>query len=343
MLVGLPACTNLMHWGEPAAICRTLLEAEMEQAGGLIDVQTGIELLRAEHVVAIPTETVYGLAALAESAPACSRIFTVKKRPAANPLIVHVADGAMAAQIGRLDEVSQMLVRHFWPGPLTVVVDVAAQLPPAVTAGLNTVAMRCPAHTMALQIITGVGKPLVAPSANPSGTPSPTTAQHVLSDYDGRIPVIDGGSCRIGLESTVVRVTGGAVHILRPGAIVRAQLQRVGPLPVVTTPLTVTDVVRSLGTRFRHYAPYAAVELFTDADELEQALENRPNVVVLSELRPRTECRWRVLDAATLYSEFRRADAVGVEKILVLCSGEVLTNEALMDRLHRASQQHSRD
>jgi len=179
-------------------------------------------LIRAGEPVAVPTETVYGLAADATNAKAVARIFAAKGRPAFNPLIVHVRDLAEAERLGVFSEEARALAVAFWPGALTLVVPVREDsgLAAAVTAGLATVALRCPAHPAIQALLAAAGRPLAAPSANASGAVSPTRASHVLASLGGRIPMIlDGGPTQRGLESTIVAVAGGTVRLLRPGPI----------------------------------------------------------------------------------------------------------------------------
>jgi L-threonylcarbamoyladenylate synthase len=190
--------------------------------------------LRRGQLVAIPTETVYGLAANALDARACRRIFTAKRRPADDPLIVHVPSLAAAAPLAHWNDAARILARKFWPGPLTLVLPKQACVPVIVTSGQNTVAVRSPAHPLARKLLLLAGIPLAAPSANPFGYVSPTTAAHVLDGLGGRIPhVLDGGAAAVGVESTIVDVTDPRrLVILRPGAIsardLRAALQAAG-------------------------------------------------------------------------------------------------------------------
>ncbi|WP_372632823.1 L-threonylcarbamoyladenylate synthase [Cohnella sp.] len=194
---------------------------------------TGIEeaaaAIAAGGVVAFPTETVYGLGGGAGSTEAVRRIFAAKGRPSDNPLIVHLARRASVAGLAKeIGAVEAALMDAFWPGPLTLVLPVReGAVSPLVTAGLDTVAVRVPAHELARELIERAGCPIAAPSANRSGRPSPTLARHVLEDLDGRIDgVLDGGATGVGLESTVVRVVDGTIHILRPGGITREQLRQ---------------------------------------------------------------------------------------------------------------------
>lgn len=184
-------------------------------------VARAVALLCAGEVVALPSETVYGLAARAADAAAVARIYAAKGRPSFNPLIVHVADAAQAATLVEIGPVAQRLIERFWPGALTLVLPLrpGARVAGAVRAGLPTLAVRCPAHDVMQAVIAGAG-PLAAPSANASGGLSPTTAAHVAASLDGRIPLIlDGGACAAGLESTIVAVDGDRVTLLRPGAV----------------------------------------------------------------------------------------------------------------------------
>lgn len=189
--------------------------------------------LAAGGIVAFPTETVYGLGADARNTEAVARIFAAKGRPSDNPLIVHLASGeALDSLTERLNDIERKLIRACWPGPLTLVLPVkAGAVSPLVTAGLDTVAVRVPAHDVARRLIALSGCPIAAPSANRSGRPSPTEAAHVLEDLSGRIDgVVDGGETGIGLESTVVRVVGDAIHILRPGGVTCERLRQIaGP------------------------------------------------------------------------------------------------------------------
>ena len=192
--------------------------------------------LREGGIVAFPTETVYGLGADARNPEAVRRVFEAKGRPSDNPLIVHIADRKqleeLALPFGRTEE---RLMDAFWPGPLTIVLPVRpGAVAPQVTAGLDTVAVRMPAHPVALRLIAAAGCPVAAPSANRSGRPSPTLAAHVREDLDGRIDgIVDGGPAEVGLESTVVMVAGGRIHVLRPGGVTREALAEAAGCEVV--------------------------------------------------------------------------------------------------------------
>lgn len=219
-----------------------------------------VALLRAGGLVAMPTETVYGLAADARDSHAVARIFDAKGRPRFNPLIVHVADMDMARRFAHFDARAEQVARTFWPGPLTLVLPLRedAGLSPLVTAGLPTVAIRMPAHPLARALLTTFSGPLAAPSANPSGKVSPTTAAHVLQGLSGRVEaVLDGGPCPVGVESTILGLDGPPA-LLRPGGIAVEALEALlGPLPTggsKTKP-------NAPGQLASHYAPDAPVRL----------------------------------------------------------------------------------
>ena len=223
-------------------------------------------LIAAGECVAVPTETVYGLAADAGHADAVARIYGAKGRPSFNPLIVHVNDVAMAQRLAIFSPLAQRLAAAFWPGPLTLVLPLrpGAPLAPAVTAGLATVALRCPAHPAMRALIAAAGRPLAAPSANASGTVSPTTAAHVQRTLAGRIPLIlDAGPCAAGLESTIVAVADDALTLLRPGPIDAATLVDAAGVPVRTH---YGAEIIAPGQLASHYAPGKPVLLdCTDA------------------------------------------------------------------------------
>ncbi len=227
-------------------------------------------LLRAGQLVAFPTETVYGLGANGLDGEAVLRIFEAKGRPQDNPLILHVSKKSETRRLWlRTPALAQTLMDTFWPGPLTLVAPKSALVPDAVTAGLDTVAVRMPADRTARLMIQKAGVPVAAPSANRSGRPSPTTAAHVLADMDGRIPLIlDGGPCKYGVESTVL-LLGNPPIILRPGAITREMLESVvGEVKVarsVLAPLAAGERAASPGMKYRHYAPEAEVRVVSGA------------------------------------------------------------------------------
>lgn len=228
----------------------------------------GAEVLARGGLVAIPTETVYGLAADALDEEAVAGIFRAKGRPATNPIIVHVADMAMARSLAAAwPAAAEAVAARFWPGPVTVVVPRGPRIPEIVTAGGPTVAIRCPDHRLARRLIADAGMPLAAPSANRSEAVSPTTAHHVLESLGNRIDLIlDGGPCRKGIESTVIDCTVSPPRILRPGPLARGTLEDAIGGPVEWPPAdAAAGPARSPGQQARHYAPRTPLELCSDA------------------------------------------------------------------------------
>ena len=225
------------------------------------------ELLRAGEVVAIPTETVYGLAANAYDGNAVSKIFKAKGRPQDNPLIVHIAKvETLSDLVAEVPEAAKKLAAAFWPGPLTMILPKSEKIPDAVSAGLPTVAVRMPSHPVAHAVIEAAGVPLAAPSANLSGSPSPTNAKYVLDDMHDRIPLIlDGGNSAVGVESTVITLATARPRVLRPGGITVEQLRALlGEVDVDDAVLhKLAEGVRaaSPGMKYKHYAPRADITI----------------------------------------------------------------------------------
>lgn len=290
--------------------------------------------LRSGGLVALPTETVYGLAARADSDDAVAAIYRAKGRPDFNPLIVHVPDVARAQALAVLDERAQGLAAAFWPGPLTLVLPKRsdARLAGAVTAGLETVALRCPAHPVMRAVLAETGLPLAAPSANRSGGVSPTTAAHVASSLDGRLDLIlDGGTCEAGLESTIVALRANGVwQILRPGPIAEAQLSALlGPASDVTTP-----GIEAPGQLASHYAPGKPVRL--------NAMEARPGEFVIG-FGPvagdvTLSASGDLAEAASrLYMALHKAAAASQPRVAVAPVPEDGIGAAINDRLRRAA------
>ncbi len=235
--------------------------------------QTAAALIRSGELVAIPTETVYGLGADGLNPEAVKKIFSAKGRPQDNPLILHVADVEQIHDFCHsIPDAAYALAEAFWPGPLTMVLNARDTVPKCTTAGLPTVAVRCPDCAVTRQIIRLSGVPIAAPSANLSGKPSTTTAAHVLHDHDGKIPlIVDGGACRVGLESTIVDLTEERPRLLRPGGITPEQLIAVlGDLVVdkaVTAQIDKDAVVKAPGMKYKHYAPAAEVIIVSGSRE----------------------------------------------------------------------------
>lgn len=222
------------------------------------------DLLRQGQLIGLPTETVYGLAADALNPTAVQKIFAAKGRPQDNPLIVHICDLSMMETLTHNPpKLAYELAQAFWPGPMTMVLPKAACLSDEVTAGLDTVGIRFPSHPAAQAIIKENGLPLAAPSANLSGSPSPTKASHVYHDLQGKIPlIIDGGECAVGLESTVIAVKEDRIRLLRPGGITVEQLRAFAPVEIDNGVLHQLDAgikVASPGMKYKHYSPKAKV------------------------------------------------------------------------------------
>lgn len=233
-------------------------------------------LLRAGALVAFPTETVYGLGADATDERAVARVFAAKGRPHFNPLIVHVPGAEDAFALARADGRARALAAALWPGPLTLVLPVAARCPAALLAraGLDTIALRVPAHPLALALLQRVDRPIAAPSANRSGRVSPTAAAHVLEELDGRIEaVVDGGDCPVGLESSVLDLTGPSAVLLRPGGATREAIESViGPVALPPALAEASRTLRSPGLLASHYAPELPLRLGAERAGPEEAL-----------------------------------------------------------------------
>jgi L-threonylcarbamoyladenylate synthase len=292
-------------------------------------------LLRAGQPVAVPTETVYGLAARADSADAVAAIYRAKGRPSFNPLIVHVAGVKQAEAIAAFDERARLLAAQFWPGALTMVLPLkaGARVAPAVTAGLSTIALRCPAHPAMRALLAETGLPLAAPSANRSGGVSPTTAQHVAASLAGRIPlVLDGGACAAGLESTIVALRpDGSWQLLRQGPIEQARISALlgrGP-DVMTRP-----EIEAPGQLASHYSPGKPVRLNADSAVAGEFLIGFGQVagdVNLSSSGDLVEA------AARLYACLHMAAAAPQPKVAVAPIPAEGLGAALNDRLRRAA------
>ncbi len=296
--------------------------------------------LRAGRLVAFPTETVYGLGADATNPSAVAAIYAAKGRPDFNPLIVHVPDMAAAGRIARLDDRAMRLAAAFWPGALTLVLPLRpeAGIAPAVTAGLDTIALRVPAHPLARALLAAAGLPLAGPSANPSGRVSPTTAAHVRDGLGAKVAmVLDGGPCPVGLESTIVSLAGDKPRLLRPGGVPAEAVEAlIGPLVRPTGGVAVS----APGMLESHYAPAAPVRLNATAplDRPEALLAFGSDVPagfarVLS-LSPTGD----LAEAAhNLFAHLRRLDEDGAEAIAVMPIPGHGLGAAINDRLRRAA------
>ena len=239
------------------------------------DISLAASFIKNGEVVGMPTETVYGLAANALNPQAVERIFKAKGRPSDNPLIVHIADFNDIEKynlVSEVTEVARLLAEKFWPGPLTIIMPKSEAVPKITTGGLDTVAVRFPADVNAQRLIKASDCPIAAPSANISGSPRPTTAAHVYSDMQGKIPaIIDGGECQVGLESTVVSVKGDVVTVLRPGGVTVEDLSsvydKVEVCDAVLNKLKEGETALSPGMKYKHYSPNARVCLVKGSDE----------------------------------------------------------------------------
>ena len=296
-------------------------------AGDDAGIAQAVAALAGGGIVALPTETVYGLAAVAADGDAVARVYAAKGRPVFNPLIVHVADAAMAATLIDSGAIAAMLMARFWPGPLTLVLPLRAGAGVArlVTAGLPALAVRCPAHPVMQALIAAVG-PLAAPSANASGRLSPTTAAHVAASLDGRIGLIlDGGPCSAGIESTIVAVDGTRVALLRPGAVPAEALAiSAAAAPGVTAP----------GQLASHYAPQQPVRLAAptaSADEFHIGFGPVAGDATLSATGDLIEA------AARLFDLLHLAEASGAARIAVAPIPQHGLGAAIEDRLRRAA------
>jgi L-threonylcarbamoyladenylate synthase len=292
--------------------------------------------------VAFPTETVYGLGAVATNDRAVAAIFSAKRRPRFNPLIVHVTERAAATSLASWNDAAERLAACFWPGPLTLVLPRAPGSPLSllVSAGLDTVALRVPAHPLAQALLAATGLPVAAPSANPAGEVSPTSADHVAQALGERIDLIlDGGPCPIGLESTVVDLTSAAPRLLRPGGLVRSRIEaEVGPLGDVPSGGE-DQAVLSPGQQASHYAPSRPVRLDARSvapDEALLAFGPRPlaGTATTLNLSPGGDLEEA---AANLFAMLRALDQPAFQAIAVMPIPRKDLGEAIHDRLSRAA------
>jgi L-threonylcarbamoyladenylate synthase len=308
-------------------------------------------VLRRGGLVAVPTETVYGLAANALDARACAKVFRAKRRPANDPLIVHVTDLAAAEELAVWNDLARGLAKRFWPGPLTLVLPRRELIPDIVTSGQDSVALRSPAHPLAREILRLAGVPLAAPSANPFGYVSPTTAEHVVRGLGGRIGhVLDGGPCAVGLESTIVDARDPRrVVVLRPGAVtpedLRAALRAAG-LKRTRVVLGRRELVLAPGLLDQHYSPRTPFALVARTPRTAP-----PNTAIIRWRRPSAVGRtkpgefWLSRDgqaqeaARRLYAVLRAADASGRKRIVCEAAPRDAGSlgRAINDRLRRAA------
>lgn len=316
------------------------------------------ELIRTGELVAFPTETVYGLGGNALDAAAAAKIYQVKGRPSDNPLIVHIAEEAAAEDLAEVSDLARELMAAFWPGPLTLVLPAKDILPKETTGGLDTVGLRMPAHSAALRLIKAAGVPIAAPSANLSGRPSPTSADHVYHDLNGKIPlIIDGGEAAAGLESTVLDLSSAVPAILRPGVITAADLAEFIPGLSEETRLAGGEVARAPGMKYRHYAPQAQVLLCQPSEiyetylaEYQRLLESgitEPKIAVLATMDglcglAQAENCFLLGEkpehaAQNLFAALRWTDEIGADLVIAQAFAEKGVGIALMNRLKKAA------
>lgn len=312
-----------------------------------------VALLRAGELVAFPTETVYGLGADAANPAAVAKIFAAKGRPADHPLIVHLPNaGTLDAWARKVPEAARRLAAAFWPGPLTLILKRQPQVPDAVTGGQDTVGLRVPNHPLALALLDAFGGGIAAPSANRYGRISPTSAAHVRADLGDAVPlVLDGGACAVGIESTIVDLSGDVLRILRPGAIGVADIARVLGEPLGETPRENSDTVtpRVSGSFAAHYAPRTPLRLVAGgelATVVGAALAAEERIAVLAyAARPivAKNIFWQVAAsnaadyAHELYATLRMLDAAAYDAILVETPPDTPEWLAIADRLQRAA------
>ena len=317
-------------------------------------------LIKNGELVAIPTETVYGLGANGLDESAVAKIFEAKGRPQDNPLILHVAESADIEKFCHaIPDTAYLLAEKFWPGPLTMVLPAKDAVPSRTTAGLSTVAVRCPDCAVTRDIIHLAGVPLAAPSANISGKPSTTTAEHVRHDHDGRIAaIVDGGPCRVGVESTIIDLTEDRPRLLRPGGITPEQLTTVlGDLIVdkaVTAQIDKDAVVKAPGMKYKHYAPQSEVIIVSGSREKAAAYihshfaENDRVLCFEEELPLYADCRplsyGRESDVSTLsaglFSALRELDDPDIHRVYARCPVGGGVAYAVQNRLKKAAAFH---
>jgi L-threonylcarbamoyladenylate synthase len=314
------------------------------------DLARATSLLRAGELVAIPTETVYGLGANARDPHAVAKIFAAKGRPADHPLIVHLPDAShMASWAIDIPAAAHALAAAFWPGPLTLILKRHASVPDAVTGGQDTVGLRVPNHPLALALLREFDGGIAAPSANRFGRISPTTAQHVRDEFDSRIPVLDGGACAVGIESTIIDLSRGTPVILRPGQIGAAELVNVLGASVDDSHTQSSDTPRVSGSLDAHYAPRTPLRLVAAGDIAQahtQARARGDRVALLVRLSTLSSDEFvnginAPHDAPgyahDLYANLRALDALACDLILVETPPNDAAWEGVADRLRRAA------
>lgn len=333
-----------------------VVDNAVDNLSGSAEIQEAAALLREGKLVAFPTETVYGLGASARLDEAAASIFTAKGRPADNPLIVHISRQKDVYNFtNNVPEQAEILMKNFWPGPLTIILPHNGRLSTKVTAGLSTVGLRMPNHPVALALIEASGEPIAAPSANRSGRPSPTTAAHTAEDLNGRIAgIVDGGPTGMGLESTVIDCSGAVPMILRPGGVTKSQLEAViGPVEVDNSLMENAGAAapRSPGMKYRHYAPEAPLTLIDGDEEFfrrcvkeHQESGERVGLILLPEMASLQADAVYILSdnkmetmARELYSALRTFKKNEVDQILMQAVPADELGFAVMNRLVKAA------
>ncbi len=328
-----------------------LLNAKDKEA-----IQTAARFLKDGGLVGMPTETVYGLAANALNGAAVARIFAAKGRPMDNPLIVHISEfDQLYPLVKQVPEAAKKLAEKFWPGPLTIILPKADIIPDEVSAGLDTVAVRFPSHPVARALISAAGLPLAAPSANLSGRPSPTTAQHVMNDLSGKIEaVLDGGACGVGVESTVISLAVNPPCLLRPGGITLEQLRgvlgEVNMDSAVLNPLKEGVRASSPGMKYKHYSPKANVVILDGSFSAYKSYVNRHNTQGTAalcysgedaELTVPAVCYGGEQDcseqARELFDALRKLDEMNAKTVYARCPEPKGVGLAVYNRLIRAA------
>jgi L-threonylcarbamoyladenylate synthase len=314
-------------------------------------VAEAVKVLKSKSLVALPTETVYGLAGDALELEAVTKIFEAKERPTFDPLIIHLAGKEWLARLaylsGDTEPLLEKLMARFWPGPLTILFPKTDIIPDLVTAGLDDVAIRMPSHPIFVEVLRAFGRPVAAPSANRFGRVSPTLSEHVFDELNGRIPLIlDAGPTAVGLESTIVRVDDNGIAILRQGAVSEESLAEIAPI----RELPRSQKILAPGQTASHYAPDKVVHLF-DPQQVTAKSENAAlicwgpihHATHFSVVRSLSETRDMCVAAQRLFGLLREMDRLNVERIFVEPVPEIGLGKAIMNRVRRAAAPRSRE
>ena len=306
-----------------------------------VTIEKAVDELAQGRLVAFPTETVYGLGADASSPTALNLLYQTKGRPRNHPVIVHLGSPQWIGKWAKTNDWAEALMDAFWPGPLTLILKRVEGVSDQLTGGQDSVGVRMPSHPLALELLNSFGGGLAAPSANRFGRISPTTAEHVEQEFEGRVAVLDGGACPVGVESTIVDVSGEEPVLLRPGDITPSQISKVLGRPIAVG----GGAVRAPGTLDSHYAPVTPAFL-VPSEQLEQVLARTggERVGLLSAESPSAEVFWLQAQAEPrgyardLYSNLRLLDGAGLQEILIEVPPEGEAWTAVSDRLARATQ-----